>query len=135
MRKREKERIWKIRRLKGTPAALIGLVNAPDEAKPNESGEPAAEAGELIRRQLGNSRSDFFDFHVLQYSTPSRACGATDVPRTLTREYPAIVRFCVVLPGRSLDRPHVGAPHVHRGLSLSLPRRRSRTSSATPPEM
>ena len=56
-----------------------------------ESGEPAAEAGELIRRQLGNSLGDFFDFHVAQYSTPSCACGATDVPRTLTREYPAIV--------------------------------------------
>ncbi len=34
-----------------------------------ECGEPAAEAGELIRRQLDNSFSDFFDFHVAQYST------------------------------------------------------------------
>jgi hypothetical protein len=34
-----------------------------------ESGEPAAEAGELIRRQLGNSFGDFFDFHTAQYST------------------------------------------------------------------
>jgi hypothetical protein len=34
-----------------------------------ECGEPAAEAGELIRRQLGNSVGDFFDFHVAQYST------------------------------------------------------------------
>jgi hypothetical protein len=34
-----------------------------------EGGEPAAEAGELIRRQLGNSFGDFFDFHVPQYST------------------------------------------------------------------
>jgi hypothetical protein len=56
-----------------------------------ESGKPAAEAGELIRRQLGNSLGDFFDFHVTEYSTLSRACGATDEPRTLTREYPAIV--------------------------------------------
>jgi hypothetical protein len=31
--------------------------------------EPVAEAGELIRRQLGNSFGDFFDFHVAQYST------------------------------------------------------------------
>ena len=31
--------------------------------------EPAAEAGELIWRQLGNSFCDFFDFHVPQYST------------------------------------------------------------------
>jgi hypothetical protein len=34
-----------------------------------ECGEPAAEASELIRRQLGNSFGDFFDFHVTQYST------------------------------------------------------------------
>jgi len=34
-----------------------------------ECGEPTAEAGELIRRQLGNSFGDFFDFHVAQYST------------------------------------------------------------------
>ena len=34
-----------------------------------ECGEPAAEAGELIRRQLSNSFGDFFDFHVVQYST------------------------------------------------------------------
>jgi hypothetical protein len=33
-----------------------------------ERGEPAAEASELIRRQLGNSFGDFFDFHVAQYS-------------------------------------------------------------------
>ena len=34
-----------------------------------ECGKPAAEAGELIRRQLANSFGDFFDFHVAQYST------------------------------------------------------------------
>jgi hypothetical protein len=34
-----------------------------------ECDEPAAEAGELIRRQLGNSFGNFFDFHVAQYST------------------------------------------------------------------
>jgi hypothetical protein len=34
-----------------------------------ECGEPAAESGELIRRQLGNNFSDFFDFHGAQYST------------------------------------------------------------------
>src|ERR1700732_2446293 len=36
-----------------------------------ECGEPAAEAGELIRRQLGNGFGDFFDFHfhVAQYSS------------------------------------------------------------------
>jgi hypothetical protein len=34
-----------------------------------ECAEPSAEAVELIRRQLGNSFGDFFDFHVAQYST------------------------------------------------------------------
>ena len=34
-----------------------------------ECGEPAAEAGELIRRQLDNSFGDFFDFHAAQCST------------------------------------------------------------------
>jgi hypothetical protein len=34
-----------------------------------ERDEPAAEAGELIRRQLGHSFGDFFHFHVPQYST------------------------------------------------------------------
>jgi len=29
-----------------------------------ECGKPAAEAGELIRRQVGNSFGDFFDFHL-----------------------------------------------------------------------
>jgi len=31
-----------------------------------ECGEPAAESGELIRRQLGNSFGDFFNFHGAQ---------------------------------------------------------------------
>ena len=34
-----------------------------------ECGEPAAESGELIGRQLGDNFGDFFDFHVAQYST------------------------------------------------------------------
>jgi hypothetical protein len=34
-----------------------------------ECGEPAAETGELVRRQLGNGFGDFFDFHVAQYGT------------------------------------------------------------------
>jgi hypothetical protein len=36
-------------------------------------GEPAAEAGELIWRQVGHSFGDFFNFHVAQYSTGARA--------------------------------------------------------------
>jgi hypothetical protein len=34
-----------------------------------EFGEPPAETGELIRRQLGNGFGYFFDVHVAQYST------------------------------------------------------------------
>ena len=34
-----------------------------------ECGEPAAESGELIRRQLGNSFGDFFDFHGAQLTS------------------------------------------------------------------
>jgi hypothetical protein len=34
-----------------------------------ECDEAAAEAGELIRRQLGNRFGDLFDFHATQYST------------------------------------------------------------------
>jgi hypothetical protein len=44
---------------------LLGVVGAARL----ECDEPVAEAGELIRRQLGNSFGDFFDFHVAQYST------------------------------------------------------------------
>ena len=44
---------------------LLGVVGAARL----ECGEPAAESGELIRRQLGNSFGDFFDFHAAQYST------------------------------------------------------------------
>jgi hypothetical protein len=36
-------------------------------------GEPAAEAGELIWRQVGHSFGDFFNFHVAQYSTGAQA--------------------------------------------------------------
>ena len=34
-----------------------------------ECDELAAEAGELIRRQLGDSFGDLFDFHAAQYNT------------------------------------------------------------------
>ena len=44
---------------------LLGVVGAARL----ECGEPAAEAGELIRRQLGDSFGDLFDFHAAQYST------------------------------------------------------------------
>jgi hypothetical protein len=32
-----------------------------------ECAKPTAETGELIRRQLGDSFSDFFDFHATHY--------------------------------------------------------------------
>jgi hypothetical protein len=44
---------------------LLGVVGAGRL----ECGEPAAESGELIRRQLGDNFGDFFDFHGAQYST------------------------------------------------------------------
>ncbi len=44
---------------------LLGVVGAARL----ECGEPAAEAGELIRRQFGDGFDDFFDFHAAQYST------------------------------------------------------------------
>jgi hypothetical protein len=51
---------------------LLGVVGAARL----ECGEPAAESGELIRRQLGNNFGDFFDFHGAQLTSsnllPSR---------------------------------------------------------------
>ena len=44
---------------------LLGMVGAARL----ECGEPAAESGELIRRQLGDNFGDFFDFHGAHYST------------------------------------------------------------------
>src|SRR6516164_11467393 len=44
---------------------LLGVVGAACL----ECGEPAAESGELIRRQLGNSFGDFFDFHRAQLTS------------------------------------------------------------------
>jgi hypothetical protein len=44
---------------------LLGVVGAARL----ECGEPVAESGELIRRQLGDDFGDFFDFHGAQYST------------------------------------------------------------------
>jgi hypothetical protein len=43
---------------------LLGVIGAARF----ERGEPPAEAGELIGRQLGNRLGDFFDLHVAQYS-------------------------------------------------------------------
>src|SRR5215469_4489085 len=44
---------------------LLGVVGAARL----ECGEPAAESGELIRRQLGNSFGNFFDFHEAQLTS------------------------------------------------------------------
>ena len=43
---------------------LLGMIGSARL----KCGEPAAEASELIRRQLGDGFGDFFDFHVPQYS-------------------------------------------------------------------
>jgi hypothetical protein len=47
---------------------LLGVVGAARF----ECGEPAAESGELIRRQLGNSFGNFFNFHGAQLTSQSR---------------------------------------------------------------
>src|SRR5262249_55017736 len=47
---------------------LLGVVGAARL----ECGEPAAESGELIRRQLGSSFGDFLDFHGAHLSTTWR---------------------------------------------------------------
>src|SRR5262249_34249253 len=44
---------------------LLGVVGAARL----ECGEPAAESGELIRRQLGNSFGDFFEFYGAQLTS------------------------------------------------------------------
>jgi len=44
---------------------LLGVVSAAGL----ECRKPVAEAGELIRRQLGDGFGDVFDFHAGQYST------------------------------------------------------------------
>jgi hypothetical protein len=44
---------------------LLGVVGAARL----ECGEPATESGELIRRELGNSFGDFFDFHGAQLTS------------------------------------------------------------------
>jgi hypothetical protein len=44
---------------------LLGMTGAARV----ESHEPAAEASEFIRLQVGNRFGDFFDFHVADYST------------------------------------------------------------------
>ena len=44
---------------------LLGVVAAAGL----ECGKPAAEAGELIRRQLDDGFGDFFDFHAGEYSS------------------------------------------------------------------
>jgi hypothetical protein len=53
--------------------------------------EPPPEAGKLIRRQLGNSLGDFFDFfHVAQYSThASKVPPGLGVLRFVSPSYPA----------------------------------------------
>ena len=45
---------------------LLGVASAARL----ECRKPAAEAGKLIRRQLGDGFGDFFHFHAGQYSTP-----------------------------------------------------------------
>src|SRR5215471_18362749 len=50
-----------------------------------ECDEPTAESGELIRRQLGNSFGDFFDFHGAHLSTTWRVIQRIRVARESRR--------------------------------------------------
>ena len=52
-------------RLTVAEVALLKLLGVVGAAR-LECGEPAAEAGKLIRRQPGNSFGDLFKFHVAQ---------------------------------------------------------------------
>ena len=75
---------------------LLGVVGAARL----ECGEPATESGELIRRQLGNSVGDFFDFHGAQL-TSSNLLPARQAPlkppdiRTFTAPIDIFVRLAV----------------------------------------
>ena len=51
------------------PASELSDQACRDVGRAGRGEWPPAEAGELIRRQLGNKFGDFFDFHVAQYST------------------------------------------------------------------
>ena len=58
-----------------------------------ECGEPAAEAGELIRRQLANRFGYFFDFHAAQYSTSEEGAKLPWQPPPLLRRRPLRFEF------------------------------------------
>jgi hypothetical protein len=58
---------------------LLGVVGAARF----ECGEATGEAGELIRRQLGDNFGNFFDFHVAQYSTAEAWLSDGKVARSL----------------------------------------------------
>src|SRR5262245_25547053 len=60
---------------------LLGVVGAARL----ECGEPAAESGELIRRQLGNSFGDFFDFHGAQLTSSNLLFIASGDQRQVVR--------------------------------------------------
>ena len=84
-----------------------------------ECGEPAAEAGWLIGRQLGNSFRDFFDFHVTQYST-ARAWLATQRFTPTARD---LSDRCCRQPRRFRKRPslaHVATTAQNGGRTHGL---------------
>jgi hypothetical protein len=61
-----------------------------------ECGEPAAEAGELIRWQLGNSFGDFFDFHATA-SFEHAVAAWTETPALNTSTTALIARrVCII---------------------------------------
>ena len=95
---------------------LLGMIGAARF----ECGEPAAETGELIGRQLGNRLGDFFDLHAAQYSRSGlglRALPPVPSGDDVHLEASSILGRCVELTGRIPLRPrhvnHSGdAAHV-----------------------
>ena len=67
---------------------LLGVVGAARL----ERGQPAAEAGELIRWQLGNGFGDFFDFHVSSIAPRPGVVERRVVPLPAMVEYAFLTR-------------------------------------------
>jgi hypothetical protein len=84
---------------------LLGVVGAARL----ECGEPAAESGELIRRQLGNSFGDFFDFHGAQLTSSNLLPARQDIGGLL-------------ILWNGVSNRNNGVPKVHRsgGARLQL---------------
>src|SRR3974377_2410384 len=77
---------------------LLGVVGAARL----ECGEPAAESGELIRRQLGNSFGNFFDFHGAQLTSSNLFRGIDQSSNERTKSTPKLISGGYMLHPRTL---------------------------------